>query len=68
MYEIAAFLRATSPKVAKVSKPRAKALRLGAKVLLFIDGNEYTIVERDTRYKAAWFIADANGTRVEYSF
>lgn len=69
MYEICRFLASTAPKkVAKARKPAAKSCRVGATAILSVDGKTYTITERDTRYKSAWFIADANGNRVPYSF
>lgn len=60
MYEICRFL---APKVKKVRKPAAKAIKVGARVILSIDGKEYTVRERDTRFKNAWFLVD-----VPYSF
>lgn len=68
MYEIARFLAATTPKVKKARKPARKAIKIGATIRLFRDGNIYTIVERDDRYKNAWFIANADGVRAPYSF
>lgn len=67
MYEITRFLAATAPKVKKVRKAPVKAIKVGAAVILFNDGNTYTVAERDTRYKNAWFITNAEGVRAPCS-
>ncbi len=68
MYEICRLLASTAPKVKKPRKPAAKAAKPGAKVELFMNNKEYTLAERDTRFKTAWFLQDENGTRLPYSF
>lgn len=59
------------PPVKKTRKPRAaaiKSIKVGASVVLSLDGKTYTVAERDTRYKNAWFLTDAAGARLPYSF
>jgi len=61
-----AFLFPAPVKVKKARKPAAKAIRVGAAVI--INGQTLTVVERDTRYSNAWFVADETGKRAPYSF
>lgn len=52
------------PKPArKPRKAAVKSVRTGARIILSVDGKEYTVRERDTRYRNAWFLDGA-----EYSF
>lgn len=60
-----AFLFPAQPKVKKARKPAVKAIRVGASVI--INGQTATVVERDTRYTNAWFVA-VDGKRAPYSF
>jgi hypothetical protein len=44
------------PKIVKTRAPRKparKAIKVGCKVRMHLDGNTYTVVERDTRYPSA---------------
>lgn len=54
--------------VRKARKVAVKSIRVGASVILSVDGKTYTIAERDTRFKNAWHLTDADGNRVPYSF
>lgn len=65
MYEICALL--APKKTAKVRKPRAqlhKSCRVGAHAML--GGKEVVIVERDPKYKSAWFV-EVDGVRHQFS-
>lgn len=58
------------PAVKKARKPRAtaaKAIKVGARVILSVDGKEYTVEERDTRFANAWFLTNAKGQRASFS-
>jgi len=68
MYEICRLLAATAPKAKKVRKVAVKAVSIGARIVMHNDNQEYTIVERDTRYKNAWFIAHDVKGRAPFSF
>ncbi|RUW55580.1 hypothetical protein EOA32_00750 [Mesorhizobium sp. M1A.F.Ca.ET.072.01.1.1] len=63
-----AFLFPAMPKTKKARKPAIKAISVGASVVLSLDGKTYTVAERDTRYKNAWFVVNADGVRAPYSF
>lgn len=66
MYELCALLAAKKTrKVRAVAKPAA---RIGATAILTINGATVKIVERDSRYKSAFFVADENGNRLPFSF
>lgn len=62
-----AFLFPAPAKVAKVRKPSVKAIKVGARVILSVDGKEYTVEERDMRFKNAWFLTNAIGKRCSFS-
>jgi hypothetical protein len=54
-----AFLFPKPIKVRKARKTAAKAVTVGATVVLHMDGKEYTVAARDDRYKNAWFLVGA---------
>lgn len=60
-----AFLFPAVKKARKPSAPRAAAIRIGDQVR--VHGQSAVVVERDTRFKAAWFIA-IDGVRAPHSF
>ncbi len=60
-----AFLFPAVKKARKPSAPRAASIRVGDHVR--VHGQLAVIAERDTRFKAAWFIM-INGVRAPHSF
>lgn len=66
MYELCRLL--APKKNTKVRKPAKPAARVGAVATLTINQMQVTLIERDTRAKGAWFVADQSGNRLPYSF
>lgn len=64
MYEICNLLAARHPKAKKARKVAAKSIKVGATVILH--GKEAIVVERDTKYANAWFLA-IDGARLPHS-
>ena len=66
MYEVCRLLAAKkAPKVRAVSAP---AIRPGKLAILTITGETVQIIERDAKTKSAWYVQDAAGRKMPYSF
>lgn len=65
MFELCRLLASNSPKPKKARAPRAVAIRIGQTVR--VHGQLAVIADRDTRFKAAWFVM-IDGKRAPHSF
>lgn len=64
MFEICSLLAARHPKAKRPRKVATKSIKVGATVILH--GKEAIVVDRDTKYANAWYLA-IDGVRLPHS-